>query len=146
MNNGLAIRKGKTMTKLLSQPLKIIGYLLLSIGVLIWVVAGLWGFFLELQIVNKIAGFWGLVIGFTILPITFFVAPFYALIAWGNWIPLVLIYGGGIGGTALYGGGSILIEWADTAKSSFDNGVILSESEQQIQDLIGDEDAEWEDQ
>lgn len=59
-------------------------------------VFGLWGFVVCLAIVNEAAGFWGVVIGFILLPATFVIAPWYALIAHGYWVPLAICYGGGI--------------------------------------------------
>lgn len=54
---------------------------------------GLYGLYVSMTIVHYVAGFWGVVIGFTILPATFFAAPFYALIAWGEWYPILVICG-----------------------------------------------------
>lgn len=89
---------------------------LLFIGGSIWVIVGLWGFWIELGIVNEIAGFWGIVIAFTILPATLFATPFYALIANGNWFPLALIYGGGLVGAILYGFGVTIREHLEKEK------------------------------
>jgi len=96
--------------KVIYWPLKVLSYLLLSAGILIWGGAGLWGFFIELAIVNQAAGFWGVVIGIFILPVTLFAAPFYALVAQGTWFPLILIYGGGFTGLCLFGAGSFIKE------------------------------------
>ena len=49
-------------------------------------------------IIWTISGFWGAIIAIALLPLTLFVTPFYALIADGNWLPLILIYGGTIVG------------------------------------------------
>lgn len=87
------------MRKILTITGTIIGSFLCGCGYLIWFICGMLGFIWELQIVNEIAGFWGVVIGFTILPVTFIATPFYALIAYGDWMPLSVIYGGGIIGT-----------------------------------------------
>jgi hypothetical protein len=58
--------------------------------------------------VNQVAGFWGVVVGFTVLPATFMAAPWYAGIAWGNWFPLLICYGGGIAATILVAIGSAM--------------------------------------
>lgn len=75
---------------------------------IVFAIFGLWGLIIELAIVNQAAGFWGVVIGFLVLPITFAVAPWYALVAWGNWFPLVIVYGGGIAAAALFFIGSAI--------------------------------------
>ncbi len=56
-------------------------------------IAMLWGFIIQIAIVNKAAGFWGVVIAFLLLPLAFTVAPWYALVAWGDLFPLVSVYG-----------------------------------------------------
>jgi len=77
-------------------------------GGITFAILGLWGLIIELSIVNQAAGFWGVVIGFFILPITFVAAPWYALVAWGNWFPLLIVYGGGIAAAVLFGIGSLI--------------------------------------
>ena len=68
------------------------------VGWAVWIVSGIWGFLLSLAVVNQAAGFWGVVIGFLFFPITFAAAPWYAVVAWGNWFPLIISYGGfGVG-------------------------------------------------
>jgi len=57
-------------------------------------VVGLLGFFIELGIVSDVAGFWGLVVGFSAAPVTFAVAPLYAGFRLHNWMPAVFCYGG----------------------------------------------------
>ena len=74
-----------------------------TLGCIVFAIFGLWGFIIELVIINEVAGFWGLVIGFMLLPVTFVVAPWYALVAWGNWFPLLIVYGGGISAAVLFG-------------------------------------------
>ncbi len=69
---------------------------------------GLWGFIIELAIVNQAAGFWGVVIGIMLLLVTLVAAPWYALVALGNWFPLVIVYGGVIVAAALFGIGSVI--------------------------------------
>lgn len=39
-------------------------------------------------------GFCGIILAVVFFPVTILVAPFYALIAWGNPVPLVLTFGG----------------------------------------------------
>lgn len=85
-----------------------IGGFFTILGYIAFVVFGLWGFIIELIIVNYVAGFWGMVVGFMILPVTLIVAPWYALVAWGNWFPLLIVYGGGILGFIMVGIGMMI--------------------------------------
>jgi hypothetical protein len=62
------------------------------------IVFGLWGFLVELAIIFDVLGPVGVIAGLILFPITFFVAPWYALFVDGSWFPLVLVYGGGIPG------------------------------------------------
>jgi len=87
---------------------KIVGIWLKVIGIILYVGWGLWSLFAEVVIVNEVAGFWGIVIGMTVAPITFFVAPIYAVVEWGEWFPVVSIFGGGIFITIIYGLGTWL--------------------------------------
>ena len=73
-----------------------IGKAITVLGYIVFAITGIWGFFLCLSIITHVAGFWGVVIGLTIAPLTFVAAPIYAGIKWDNWFPLVLNYGGGI--------------------------------------------------
>jgi len=85
-----------------------VGGILKTIAVIMWIVVGLAGFLLELIIVEEAAGFWGVVLGITFLPAVLLAAPWYALVAWGNWLPLLVVYGGGISAAILYGVGSAI--------------------------------------
>ena len=83
-----------------------IGAILKGLGYVAWVILGMWGFVLCLVIINHAAGFWGIVVGFVVFPVTFLAAPWYAGITMGNWFPLLICYGGGIIGAILVGLGS----------------------------------------
>ena len=84
----------------------VVGNGLRIIAFIMWALVGLAGFIIELWIVHDAAGFWGIVLGITLLPAVFLAAPWYALFAWGDWLPLVVVYGGGIGATVLFVVGS----------------------------------------
>ncbi|MFH1597021.1 MAG: hypothetical protein ABIG94_11765 [Pseudomonadota bacterium] len=90
--------------------MKIIGNVFMVLGGIIWAISGLWGLIISLKIVNYAAGFWGVIIGFFIFPVTFTAAPWYALVQWGTWFPLILNYGGLITGGLLFGLGTFLKE------------------------------------
>jgi hypothetical protein len=85
----------------LGSVFKVLGYITL-------VIFGLLGFIISVGIVYKAAGFWGFVVAFVLLPITFAVAPWYALIIRGDWFPLAISYGGGIIGIILVYIGSVI--------------------------------------
>jgi len=86
----------------------LLGSLFKILGVISGIVFGLWGLIVLVGVVNEVAGFFGVVVGFMLFPVMFVVAPFYALVAWGNWLPLIIVYGGGILTAILYGIGSLI--------------------------------------
>lgn len=65
------------------------------------IILGIWVMLLAFAIVNQVAGFWGIFVGLIVLPVTIMVAPLYACIAWGDWLPLLICYGGGFAATIL---------------------------------------------
>jgi hypothetical protein len=79
-----------------------IGNFIKKLSYISYFIFGFWGLFLDFEIVIKAAGFLGGVIGFFILPVTFLAAPFYAGIAWGDWFPLIICYGGWTLGTVFF--------------------------------------------
>lgn len=85
-----------------------IGEIFFGISMIIYFISGIWGGILIIILTNKIAGFWGIVLGLTILPITFMVAPWYALFKWGYYLPLAVNYGGLILATLFFWIGSLL--------------------------------------
>jgi hypothetical protein len=74
----------------------IVGSILAGLGTIGWTVTGLWAFILCLSIVNRAAGFWDVVIGFGLAPVTFIAAPWYAFVAHRETHALVVGYGGSI--------------------------------------------------
>jgi len=88
--------------------LEFIGAIIKGAGYLAWAIFGIWGAIVCFAIVNDVAGFWGIVLGLTFLPLTFAAAPWYAVVAWGNWFPLLICYGGVIAAYILYAVGSVI--------------------------------------
>ena len=78
-----------------------LGGFLRTVGILVFAVTGLWGFFLCLAIINEAAGFWGIVVSLFLAPVTFVAAPLWAGFTHGNWFLLLLNYGGGMCGALL---------------------------------------------
>jgi len=75
---------------------------------IIYIVGGIWGFFICLGIISDALGFIGSLLAFFLLPITVYLAPWYAAFAQGNWFPLMLVYGSGIAAMVLYAIGSAI--------------------------------------
>ncbi len=65
-----------------------------TLGYILYFIFGIWSFLVNLSIANEILGFWGVLLGFTLFPVLLVVMPWYALVAWGNWFPLAVTYGG----------------------------------------------------
>ena len=70
------------------------GKVLNGVGALLFVVTGIWGLVLSLDIITDVIGFWGMIAAIILAPITFFAVPLYAGIALGIWFPVLLNYGG----------------------------------------------------
>ncbi len=87
---------------------KILGTPFMTVGCLIYGISALVGFIISLMIVSEVAGFWGVVLGITLFPVVLIAGPWYALVSWGNPIPLILIYGGGILAAIFYGIGRLI--------------------------------------
>jgi len=85
-----------------------LGKLIKVVGWAVFAITGIWGFFLCLAMISKVAGFWGLVAALILGPVTFIAAPLYEGFTWGNWFPLILNYGGGLTATVLIGIGNAM--------------------------------------
>ena len=74
----------------------LIGRAFAGIGSLVWGLFGLIAFLVNFSIViNGLGwGFLGGFLAFLFFPLTIMFAPWYALIAWGNAIPIIITYGG----------------------------------------------------
>ena len=103
ISNSLELKREKYKVDKRRFPVKALGSLLKGVGYVAYFVFGIWGFILSLAIINHAVGFWGSLIAFVIFPVTLVFAPWYALIAYGTWYPLIVIYGGGIFATILAG-------------------------------------------
>ncbi|RDB43826.1 hypothetical protein DU490_05285 [Halomonas sp. DQ26W] len=77
-------------------------------GLIIYWVAGIWGFFLSMGIVVDNLGFIGGTIAFIFFPFTLMFAPLYEGIANSNWNVFIITYGGAISATALVFIGSLI--------------------------------------
>jgi len=86
-----------------------LGRILFNNGCRIVLLSAFVDFIIISSIANKIAGFWGIVGAIFLFPISFPVIPWYALIVYGDWWPLVIVYGGGLLTTTLIGLGHSLL-------------------------------------
>lgn len=88
----------------------VVGRFFQVVGSACLLVGSIGGLILSLAVVVAAAGFWGIVLAFVLTPLTMVVAPWYALFAWGNLIPLVVSYGGLFSGYLLLFLGEKVIE------------------------------------
>lgn len=71
-----------------------IGDLLIATSRVIWIIAAVWSFLLNLVIVYNVGGLSFAILSVIIAPIFIVLAPFYAGFVWGNWFPLIIGVGG----------------------------------------------------
>jgi hypothetical protein len=64
-------------------------------------VSGFFALFINLSIVNDVAGFWGIVVGLLLIPFVVVAAPIYAFIEFNDLFPLIMTYGALLVGFAL---------------------------------------------
>ena len=74
-------------------------------------VAVLTGLDLGLRIAADLAGVWGILAASVLFPLTVAAAPLFALV-WGQWVPAVVVYGGG------FAAGAIMARSAEEGSSS----------------------------
>ena len=88
----------------------IFGGTIAGFGCLVWGIWGIVGLLVNLGVVHDAIGwgFFGIILAFIFFPFTITVAPFYALVAWGDWLPLIVTYGGGLMGIIIMVIGGII--------------------------------------
>ena len=59
------------------------------------------GLELGIRLAAEVAGLWGVLAASVMFPATIAGAPLLAL-TWGQWVPAVVVYGGGLAGGVLY--------------------------------------------
>lgn len=75
-----------------------IGAVLIFAGAIIFSSFVIAGLYLDMAVVEGLAGFWWSVVAFALFPLTLIVVPWFALLAHGSWAPMVVCYGGMMGG------------------------------------------------
>jgi hypothetical protein len=65
------------------------------------VTAAFTGLEVGIRMAAEAAGMWGIVAASTLFPLTIAGAPLLALL-WGQWIPALVVYGGGLASAVLY--------------------------------------------
>lgn len=53
---------------------------------------GVWGFILSMQVLYDLGGIFTVVVGLVIAPVSYLLAPFYAGLANGYWLPAVVSF------------------------------------------------------
>jgi len=88
----------------------IFGGTIAGFGCLVWGIWGIVGLLVNLGVVHDAIGwgFFGVILAFIFFPFTLTIAPFYALVAWGEWLPLIVTYGGGLMGVTIVAIGVII--------------------------------------
>lgn len=121
------------MSKKIRDAISIIGTLILGLGYLSYLAVGLIGLVICYDIARTLFGRFAAFLGIILFPITLAVSPLLALLKWGTWKPLAIIYGGAITAT--------LIIWlGNTLKEKFEEfedtgyGEWISEIEQEEKD------------
>jgi hypothetical protein len=85
-----------------------VGIIFKGPAVLIWIVCGLWGTFICFAIVQSTLGTIVAIISLVVAPALLALAPLYSGLFLGDWFPLLLTYGGGIGASILFAIGSAI--------------------------------------
>lgn len=78
-----------------------IGEVIKEIGYVVYFIFGLWGLLICFQLVKYVFGEQYAFLSLLIFPLTLFFTPWYVLYEWGDWFPLIIIYGGGIIGRVI---------------------------------------------
>lgn len=84
------------------------GLIFKILAFVIYLIAGLWGLFVSLGIVVDHLGPVIGAIAVILAPVTLALIPWYEAIANSEWLLVIIVYGGGIGGSILYFIGSAL--------------------------------------
>lgn len=61
----------------------------------LYVLSSIYALFITFSIVQEAIGTFFTFVAMLILPVFFTLAPFYALFAKGQWLPIILVYGSG---------------------------------------------------
>lgn len=71
-----------------------IGSVLTFAGSIVFSAFVIAGLYLDMAVVEGIAGFRGSVVAFALFPLTHIVVPWYAMLAYGSWTLIIECYGG----------------------------------------------------
>ena len=82
---------------------KKIGIIFTAPAILIYIVAGLWGMYICVSIVQVAFGTVAAIVSFVLAPALLGLAPLYAGIVNGDWFPALLVYGSTIVASILFG-------------------------------------------
>lgn len=82
--------------------------LVVFLGALVWLAAGVWGLVLDLRVLHVLGGAVAVLLGLVLFPITFILVPWYAALVQADWYPLAVSLGGATVGAILYAAGHVL--------------------------------------
>lgn len=105
---------------------------MVGFGHLAYLAIGLIGLVICYDIARILFGRFAAFLGIIIFPITLAVSPWIALLKWGAWKPLAVIYGGGIAATLIIALGNILAEeFEEPRPEGFDYGPYIPEDQEE---------------
>ena len=81
---------------------KILGLSFKFLGIAAYLIGGFWGLILCVGIVNNALGFLGVVVSLFLFPFLITLAPLFDGFANGEWMTLMVVYGGGLVGFVLH--------------------------------------------
>lgn len=85
------------MKKIFNLFKKGVGGILMFIAGVIYLIGALIAFIITISILFDAVGLiWTIILATFLMPATVLLAPIYAAFAWGIWLPLLIIYGGGL--------------------------------------------------
>ena len=76
-------------------------------GYVLHLLGAIWGLFICLGIVHAKLGLLGVLFSLFFFPVALYLAPWYVGFVDGNWLPVKVIYGSGVGALILIGVGSM---------------------------------------
>lgn len=87
---------------------QVVGSILVFAGSITFITFAMTGLYLDMIVVEGLAGFWGSVIAFTLFPLTLVLVPWYVLLAYGSLVHIAICYGGVMGGALVLAVGMLL--------------------------------------
>lgn len=120
------------MSKKIRGIVRSIGAVIVGFCHLAYLAIGLIGLVICYDIARTLFGRFAAFLGIILFPMTLAVSPWIALLKWGAWKPLAVIYGGGIAVTLIFGLGNFLVEeFEEPRLEGFDYGPFRPEDQEE---------------